>query len=189
MVRYEPKDFRQRKPDENGGWIWKTGDLKRLPYHLPELAGAEYVFEVEGEKDVDALRALGLIATCNSGGAGKWTAELSQYFTDRQHITIIPDNDEPGRRHAEQVAAALHGKVASVKILELSGLPEKGDVSDWLKGRDPEAAAEELCRLAEAAPEWSAPTPEDTDPWKPHIFTLRDALQPLPPAKPVKSAN
>lgn len=178
VVRYEPKDFRQRRPDGNG-WIWNIAGLKRIPYHLPELAGAEYVFVVEGEKDVDALRALGLAATCNSGGAGKWTSELSQYFKPNQHITIIPDNDESGRKHAQQVAASLHGKVASVKVLELPGLGDKGDVSDWLKGRDPEAAAEELSRLAEAAPEWKPVEPATAGGWEPpEHWEIRDGGHP-----------
>lgn len=167
VVRFEPKDFRQRRPDGNGGWTWETKGLKRLPYNQADLLSAEYVFIVEGEKDVESLRNIGLVATCNSGGAGKWTAELSQYFNPHQRITILPDNDDPGRKHAEQVAQSLSGKVTSLKVLELPELPEKGDVSDWLQGRDPEAAAEELCRLAEAAPEWK---PEDGEPEKPVGF-------------------
>jgi putative DNA primase/helicase len=131
-----------------------------VPYHLPALLQAKYIWIVEGEKDVDNLRKINLTATCNPFGAGKWTAELNQYFRTHQHITIIPDNDDPGRKHAQQVAANLYGKVASIKMLELSGLPEKGDVSDWLVGRDPETAAEELSRLADAAPEWKPKLPE-----------------------------
>jgi hypothetical protein len=154
VVRYEPKDFRQRRPDGRGGWIWKIDGLKRLPYNLPELLNSDYPLVVEGEKDVNNLRKIGMVATCNPGGALKWTAELDQYFRSDQHVTILPDNDKPGQDHAELVATHLHGKVASVKILGLNGLPEKGDVSDWLRGRDPTAAAEELCRLSEAAPEW-----------------------------------
>lgn len=158
VVRFDPKDFRQRKPDGNGGWNWSVKGLKRLPYRLPDLAGTEYVFIVEGEKDVDNLRKIGLTATCNSGGAGKWTSELTQYFRPDQHVTILPDNDEPGRKHAEQLAQSLSGHVASIKILELAGLPAKGDVSDWLQARDADEAKSELKRLARAAPEWQ-PTP------------------------------
>ena len=161
VVRFEPKDFRQRKPDGNGGWIWKISDLDRLPYRLPNLCGSDYIFIVEGEKDVDNLRGIGLAATCNSGGAGKWTEELTKYFRQNQHIAILPDNDNPGRKHAEQVARSLYGKVASVKILKLAGLPEKGDVSDWLKGKDPQSAAEELCKLSEAAEEWESRASSD----------------------------
>jgi len=167
VVRFEPKDFRQRRPDGAGGWIWDTKGLKRIPYNLPEFAAAEYIFVVEGEKDVESLRKIGLIGTCNSGGAGKWTAELSQHFTNLQHVTIIPDNDEPGRKHAEQVAASLHGVVTSVKILELAALPKHGDLTEWLKDRDPQEAAKDLCRLAEAAPEWRPAG--DTNPEPPPI--------------------
>lgn len=125
-----------------------------LPYNLPELATAKQVFVVEGEKDAESLRKIGLTATCNSGGAGRWTMDLGQYFRPDHRVVILPDNDDPGRNHAELVASHLFGRVASIKFLQLAGLPEKGDVSDWLLERDPESAAQELCQLAEAAPEW-----------------------------------
>ena len=112
--------------------------------HFELLVKAEYIWIPEGEKDVESLRKIGLTGTCNAGGALKWTEELNQYLRSDQRITILPDSDTPGRDHAKQVAQSLFGKVASVKVLELAGLPEKGDVSDWLQGRDPEAAAEEL---------------------------------------------
>jgi hypothetical protein len=173
VVRFEPKDFRQRRPDGNGGYVWDTKGVKRLPYNLPEFRGAEYIWIPEGEKDVENLRKVGLIATCNAGGAGKWTPDLVQYFTDRQHITILPDNDDAGRKHALLVARSLYGRVASLKILELPGRPEKGDVSDWLKRRDPVEAAEELSRLSEAAPEWKPAS-------KFRIGNAAEALKPQP---------
>src|SRR5262249_29612975 len=105
---------------------------KRVLYRLPELLQAETVYIVEGEKDVENLRAIGLTASCNPGGAGKWRQEYADCFKADQFIVIIPDADEPGRNHAQQVAATLSGKVASVKILELPNLTPKGDVSDWL---------------------------------------------------------
>lgn len=37
VVRYEPKTFRQRKADGKGGWDWKLGDTRRVPFKLPEL--------------------------------------------------------------------------------------------------------------------------------------------------------
>jgi 5S rRNA maturation endonuclease (ribonuclease M5) len=165
VVRFVPKDFRQRRPDGNGEWIWNMKGLKRLPYRLPELAGAGDVFIVEGEKDVDNLLKIGLTATCNSGGAGNWTEDLAQYFTKDQHIVILPDNDEPGRKHAEQVARSLSGQVASIKVLDLAGLRDKEDISDWLCGRDPQKASEELCRLVDAAAEWKTSV-EDAKPQK-----------------------
>ena len=82
VVRFEPKDFRQRRPDGNGGWLWSLGDTQRVLYRLPEVAEAvasdHPIFIAEGEKDVDALMGIGVTATCNPGGAGKWRDEYSQ---------------------------------------------------------------------------------------------------------------
>jgi hypothetical protein len=153
VVRFSPKNFRQRRPDGDG-WTWSVKGVKRVPYRVRELVAAHSIFITEGEKDADALHRIGLTATCNAGGAGKWPDELDQYFRPEHEVVILPDNDEPGRKHAELVAEHLKGKVASVKVLHLAGLPEKGDVSDWLRGRDPEGAAEELCKLADGAEEW-----------------------------------
>jgi putative DNA primase/helicase len=133
VVRFAPKDFRQRRPDGSGGWTWGLGDVSRILYRLPELmvASEAPVFVVEGEKDADKLTGLGLLATTNPGGAGKWRPEYSEALRDRT-VVIIPDNDEPGRRHAEQVAASLENVAAAVTVLTLAHLPPKGDVSDWL---------------------------------------------------------
>src|SRR5262249_46267541 len=107
---------------------------RRIIYRLPEVLTSNTVYIVEGEKDVDSLRAVGLTATCNPNGAGKWRSEYVESFKQHQHVIIIPDNDEPGRKHATQIAATLCGKVASIKIVELPNLLPKGDVSDWLNG-------------------------------------------------------
>ena len=71
VVRWVPKDFRQRRPDGKGGWINDIEGVARLPYRLPEMLAApeSLVFIVEGEKDADRLASVGLIATTNSGGA------------------------------------------------------------------------------------------------------------------------
>jgi hypothetical protein len=44
---------------------------------------------------------------------------------------ILPDNDAPGRAHAEVVAASLEKLAKSIHILELPDLPPKGDIIDW----------------------------------------------------------
>ena len=80
--RRHPKTFRQRRPDGKGGWIWNLKGVPRVPYHLPDLIAAktDQVFVVEGEKDADALAQMGLVATCNSGGAGKWLNDFKEHF-------------------------------------------------------------------------------------------------------------
>jgi hypothetical protein len=133
VIRFEPKDFRQRRPDGAGEWLWNLDGVRRVLYRLPLLATnpERAVFVVEGEKDVDNLAHLGIIATTNPGGAGKWRPEYSDFLRGR-HVIILPDNDGPGLSHAKAVAASLNEIAASIKILELPGLPPKGDVSDWL---------------------------------------------------------
>lgn len=152
VVRLKPKDFRQRRPDGRGGWNWKMIGVKPLPYRLPEMLAEPQkpVFVVEGEKDADRLTREGLIATCNHGGAGKWRPELCRWFEDRL-VMILPDNDEAGRRHAEDVSRKLHNIARRTRIVQLPNLPPKGDVSDWL---DAGHTILDLRRLAHDAPAW-----------------------------------
>jgi AAA domain-containing protein len=106
------------------------------------------VLIAEGEKDVDALAAIGFISTTNAGGAEKWTSDLNEYFRNRD-VYIIPDNDDPGARHAKQVFDHLTGVAREIRIVRLPGAGPKGDVSDWLASG---GTAEQLARLMEAAP-------------------------------------
>lgn len=183
VVRYEPKAFSQRRPGGGGRWLWKLGDVRRVLYRLPELVGAPGtapVFIVEGEKDADALAAVGLVATTNVGGAGKWRSEYSHYFEGRQ-VVIVPDNDEPGRRHAENIRQELEGIAAKIVLLILPDLPVKGDVSDWLAAGNTAGA---LIALVEAA-EQGAPALASVDGTEAHVWRdprrLPDDLLPVPP--------
>lgn len=132
--RYEPKGFRQRRPDGAGGYLWNLEGIMRVPYRLPELLASkpsEAVWIPEGERDVDSLVKLGLVATCNVGGAGKWKDEYSEHLRGRM-VVVLPDNDDAGRKHADKVARSLVGVAAAVKVVALPDLPPKGDVSDWI---------------------------------------------------------
>ena len=147
IVRKPNHKFIGRRTGENGEIIWELKGVERLPYRLPELMirCAEPIFIAEGEKDVDRLAANGLLATCNSFGANNWGSELNQYFIGRD-IFILPDNDDTGRSHAEKVRAELAPVANKITIIELEGLPNKGDVSDWfdIDGND----ADKLLTLA-----------------------------------------
>lgn len=159
------KSFSQHPPDGRGGWRHGPGcmdGVRLVPYRLPELLAAdpaEVAWVVEGEKDADRLASLGFVASCNPMGAGKWRPEYSAHFRGRP-VVVVADNDPAGLKHAVAVCAAMHGVAASVKLLELPGLPPKGDASDWL---DAGGTAEELGTLAYAAPEWG-PEAEATGP-------------------------
>ena len=166
VERRADKSFIQRRPgDQPGTWVYKLGNTRRVPYRLPELIESSgVVYIVEGEKDVERLVSLEMTATCNPGGASKskdkskWRDEYNDHLHGR-NIIVIPDNDEPGRRHAEQVARTLVGKAGSIKVFELPGLPAKGDVSNWL---DNGGTKDELIRLASACPEWEEPAVAST---------------------------
>jgi len=133
-VRYEPKDFWQRRPDGRGGWHWNLDGVRRVLFNLPALHGQRSVFIGEGEKDVEALRYLGLVATSNAGGAGKWDERYTEQLLAAgiKRVTILPDNDTAGEEHAVKVARSCAAAGLKVKIVRLPGLPPKGDVSDWL---------------------------------------------------------
>jgi hypothetical protein len=179
-LRYEPKDFRQRRP-HNGGWAWSLGDAPRVLYRLPELLQnrERAAFVVEGEKDVDRLRELGLVATTNAMGAGKWRPEYTEALRDRQ-VVILPDNDDAGRKHAEAVADSLAGVAAAVKVVALPGLPPKGDVSDWLDV--PGNSKEKLLRLVLDAPTAGQDEdgPSETADGPAAVLTRLDTVTPQP---------
>ena len=107
--------------------------MRRVPYRLPRVietakAGGT-IYVVEGEKDVHAIEAAGAVATCNPMGAGKWRDEYSAALAGA-HVIIVADDDEPGRKHAAAVHAALLATAASVGVV----LPAQGnDASDHLR--------------------------------------------------------
>ncbi len=143
------KTFRQERVNGQGGWIAGVEGVRRVLYRLPQVLASEpgMVFVVEGEKDCDNLAKLDLVATTNVAGAGKWRAEYNEPLRGRD-VVILPDNDKAGYAHAETVSKALDGIAKSVKVVRLPGLPEKGDVSDWLKRG---GTKEELERLVAKA--------------------------------------
>jgi hypothetical protein len=181
-VRYAPKDFKQRRPDpaNPGAYIWSLKGIEPVLYHLPDVLAAvtrgETVYLCEGEKDVKALRDLGLVATCNAMGAGKWHPSYTATLCGGKAV-LLPDNDLAGRQHTVVVTTALHGTCASLKVVELPGLPDHGgDVSDWLKQG---GTVEQLQALVGAMPDWQpAPPHHDKTPGAPwdQAMTAHDFL-------------
>jgi hypothetical protein len=177
VVRFDPKGFRQRHRGAHGDFKWGRGPAALVPYRLPELieavANDNVVFVVEGEKDVNNLRKLGIPATSNSGGAGNWDASINKYFADAD-LVVIADNDPqaenngkllfnkdgspkfPGQDHARHVCAELQNVARRVRYLDLKkawpACPLKGDISDWLAAR---GTPEQLNLIADDLPDWS----------------------------------
>ena len=164
--RLDPND-----PDDRVHWINGLGeDTRRVLYRLPELldpvniASGKPIFVVEGEKCADRLWQIGLPATTNPMGARKWQQEYSEFLNDRP-VVILPDNDKPGRDHAEFVARSLSlADTPEIKILDLSeispDLTEHEDVVDWL---DHGGTKQKLAKLAEDISPW-VPNQQAIDP-------------------------
>lgn len=134
------------------------GPAPLIPYRLPDVLAAiragDPIYIVEGEKDADTLAALGLTATCNVGGAGKWVDDYDQWFTNAKTIYILPDNDKPGREHGRQIAEHL----PQATIVNLPNLPEKGDVTDWLQTHTIDELHAAIANPAPAEPEFNIAT-------------------------------
>jgi hypothetical protein len=152
----DTKDFRLCRLREDGSLAWSIGDVRRVLYQAAEVRDAiklgTVVYVVEGEKDADRLRGLGLCATTNFEGAGptKWRPEYTESLRDAD-VVVLPDNDKPGLAHARNVAAALHPVAKRVRLVELPGLKEKEDVSDWL---DAGRTIDQLRELVDTAPDY-----------------------------------
>lgn len=172
--RYENKFMSWRHPDGSGGWLDGSGG-REIPLYKHECIGNP-VYLVEGEKDVDTLRAAGLYAVCNPNGAGE---SWKDRYTDQLKgfdVRVIPDNDDIGRKHADKVCNALIGAAASVKLVDLKELwpeiPNKGDVTDWFEwcrqqGREDEKIAQCLTVYADGVPVFTPDTSSSAQLFKP----------------------
>jgi len=161
--RWEPgrhgqqKSFTQHRPNpaHPGAWLDNMQGVTRQLYHLPEVlravAAGEPIYLPEGEKDANQVMDLGVTATTNAGGAGKWAPQYTATLRGA-HVVLLQDNDASGRRHTAVVTQALYGVAASLKLVELPGLPPKGDVSDWLAAGGTRAQLE---ALVAQTPRWT----------------------------------
>jgi len=155
VERIEPKAFRQKRPDGKGGWQWSLNGTPRVPYRLQELEAAckagGTVLVLEGEKDCERARALGIAATTNAGGTGwPWPRPWAEYFRGAGRVIVVADNDEPGKKAARARAALVASTRADVRLIEaLPGVGEKGDLSDFI---DAGRTIEDLLRFAAQQP-------------------------------------
>jgi len=131
------------------------GDTPRILYRAPEVIKAieegKTIYVVEGEKDADTLRSYGLVATTAPFGAGsKWLPQYTEMLKGA-NVVIIPDTDPPGLQKGTEIANALQGQVASLKLFELQ---DASDITEWL---DKGAPLESLKEMIKETPEYTPP--------------------------------
>jgi len=165
VVRFDPKDFRQRQPDGNGGFRWTMDGIERVLYRLPQVIEAvkndQVIYKVAGEKDADALVTMGLCATTNPGGEGKWQDSCNAALVGAR-VVVIADKDKTGRQHANLIKVALQNLAKSFCIIELpdhNGHKVK-DAYDWVHAG---GTLEELQNIVKNSASQPPPKPEKTD--------------------------
>jgi putative DNA primase/helicase len=157
-TKKDEKRFRQRRPDGRGGWEYKAPlESDRVLYQLPDLLTAKSegkaIFYVEGEKDVDNLRAIGLRATTHAGGS---QARLFPQYAEAlrgAEVIVTPDQDAPGAQLRDRLASLLAGVARAVRVMNVPA-PHK-DVSDWIQKGG--ATKADVIALATAAAILQAP--------------------------------
>jgi AAA domain len=200
------KQYPQNPSAGKDGWTTGKGcmdGVERILYRLPELLAAdptEPVFICEGEKCTDAVRELGLVATCNSGGAGKFAkgggADYLEALRGRE-LVILTDSDLPdpkrhGRRkghdHEQDVALKVKPIARCVKAFELPGVPaDGGDVFDWIKAG---GSRDQLLELAAMAPEWTeTELAPEADSFKEPFFIHANDLFRIEPAEVIPNTH
>lgn len=152
------KEYSKRK--KPGADTKEFKGVKPILYNLPAvkkaMGDAETIYIVEGEKDVDTLKSLGLVGTCNFDGASKgrsskWRKHYNQ-FLEGGSIVIIPDDDEPGHKHSSSIAENLLGTAESVKIVTLPNTISKPgfDFTDYIEAGNTKTDFLELVADTEA---------------------------------------
>lgn len=175
------KSFWQKRPDPDrpDAWLYNVDGVPVLPYRLPQLTEAigngHPILIVEGECKVDWLSSWNVPATCNAGGAGKWSAEHAAHLRGAD-VVILPDNDAAGRGHVAVVGASLQKIAASARVLHLPGLKPKGDIIDWAVAGGTVEQLHDLIR--QTAKPWTHEKAEEPEPattgdgdWGPNLVS------------------
>jgi len=147
VARLRTTDGKTFRPLHLLDGTWRIGDPKDriLPlFRLPQIQSKSPVLLVEGEKCVLQAEALRIAATTSAHGAN--SARKSDWTTiAKKHVVVWPDNDDAGRRYAEEAVAILRqvNPEIHVTMVAVDGLPDGGDICDWHSGRTAQGLTDE----------------------------------------------
>lgn len=154
-----------RSPDKRFRQSGNTSgrpQLFRLDAVRAAVLAGQPVYVVEGEKDVLALESVGVVATCCPMGAGKWS-KVDDRPLHGATVIVVADKDNPGRKHAAEVAASLAGHAEVVVVEALAGkdaadhVAAGHDVAELVPVDEPEhvpaSTTLSVTRLSDVVPE------------------------------------
>jgi hypothetical protein len=169
VLRLPGKQFRQARWTADG---WQSGGVgEPFPlYHQPAMAGdlSSVVVVTEGEKDADALSALGILATTTPMGADAATCQMEKdgkpgkvdwsQLTGRT-VILWGDADEPGKRHMARVARCLGRLQPIPAILTVRDEDRRGtkDAADLIALHGEQAARDAIAHAVAQVPEPPVP--------------------------------
>lgn len=161
VLRWDKPSGKDIRPVAKHGDGWRIGAMPdpRPLYLLPDLARARRVVICEGEKAVDATCSLGFTSTTSAGGSQAASKTDWRPLAGKE-VLILPDNDPPGRKYADTVAAILAKLTPApmVRVVELPDLPDGGDIVDWIDthsdAAEPDGMRAEIQSLAQAVEPW-----------------------------------
>lgn len=159
---------------DGDGWHLRGPAGKAPLYRVDDLPTdlSAVVCVVEGEPPADAGREIGLPVTTSGSSSSAKAADWSPLSGRR--VVILPDNDAPGAKYAQAVAAELlrlDPPAADVRIVALPGLPPGGDLVEWIGARDTRTAEELRAELAEIA---AATKPEAAPAARPNVLVTTE---------------
>ncbi len=202
----EAKPAKQFSPLHAVPGGWQVGDPKVWPlFHLPDVNHAVKkigrIWWHEGEKAAEAWQStLGHISSTTAHGAKSPGMTDFTPLVGVDEVIILPDNDDAGRKYAEEIARRVMAiaPLAKVRILCLPGLPPKGDAVEWLElqaGEPVEATLAAVDELVEACPVLTSPPAATPPPPNPPpaaelapTLTIDEPQIPMPGSTPLQAA-
>ena len=147
-----PKQFYFERYSQ-GTWLPKLEGVARTLYNLPTLLDAKEVFLLEGEKDCETLKRLGLVAS-TMGSKNSWKKDFASFFKGKDVRVCLDVGNEAD---AERIAKDIEAVATAVRILRLPGLTDKEqDITDWFEKMDGQSDGEKVARLMKVVSETPA---------------------------------
>lgn len=87
-----------------------TKDSKHILYNIDSIQGVENIIIVEGENDVLALAECGyeaVVSVPDGAQSLAWYKHAEKYLESIKQVTIAVDNDEPGKKLADELARRI----------------------------------------------------------------------------------